>query len=253
MSRIVFEDVSVTFPVHTPQSLSLRRSVLAPRIGAFFRSIDSGKRVCIDALSNVSFSLQPGDRLALLGHNGSGKSTLLKVLAGVYKPTSGRADVEGRRLALYNIGQGMSIEASGRENIMALGLLQGRSRAEVAAATDGIVEFSELQEYIDLPVRTYSSGMTMRLAFAVMTYWDAEILLIDEIIGAGDATFFEKARTKVEALAASSGIAVIASHSTDILRMMANKGLVMNRGRLDYIGSIEDAISHYGELIHSRQ
>jgi ABC-2 type transport system ATP-binding protein/lipopolysaccharide transport system ATP-binding protein len=245
MTYVLLDSVSITFPVHTEQTRSLRRSLIAPRIGAFFRSTENSKLVCIDALSNVSFRLEAGDRLGLLGHNGSGKSTLLRVIAGVYAPTGGRLTFDGQRLAFFDLGQGVHPESSGRENIMALGLLQGRTRAEILAAIEKIIEFSGLEDYIDLPVRTYSTGMAVRLAFAVKTYWQADILLLDEVIGAGDTAFFEKARGRVVELAERAGIAVIASHATDVLAMLCTKGLVMSRGQCQFLGPIDEAIAFY--------
>lgn len=253
MALIHLNDVSVLFPVHTDLTRSLRHSVLAPKVGAFFHSVKAQKLVCVEALSGLNLELNPGDRLGLLGHNGSGKSTLLKVLAGVYAPTSGSAVIEGRRLSMFDLGQGIQTDGSGIENIIALGMLHGRSRKEINAAMDSIIEFSELGDYINMPVRTYSAGMLVRLAFAVVTGWPADILLIDEVIGAGDAGFFEKAYGRITDMVNQSSIVVLASHSHDHLRNFCNKGLVMNRGRMHFMGDINQAIDSYHTLMHLQQ
>lgn len=249
MPFLRLDRVSVVFPVHTELTKSLRHSFLAPRVGALFRKGPKSNLRLVDALQNISLDLRSGDRLALIGHNGAGKSTLLKVLAGVYTPTSGTVEHEGQRRALFDLAAGLSGEVSGYENIFAMGLLQGRSRREIRSRIDDIIGFSGLEEYIQLPVRTYSSGMLLRLAFAVSTTWTPEILLIDEVMGAGDAEFFAKAQARLRTMLDGAGIVVFASHSMQGLQQFCNKGLVMQHGQADFFGTIADAIAHYQKIV----
>jgi ABC-type polysaccharide/polyol phosphate transport system ATPase subunit len=185
----------------------------------------------IQALDGISFSLQAGDRLGLVGGNGAGKSTLIKVLFGIYPPTSGRVEVEGRVDALFNINLGFRREATGRRNIVLRGLINGWSRDDIEARMQEIIAFSELGEFIDMPFKTYSQGMAARLAFGMATSFEPEILL-DEWIGAGDASFQDKARERMEQMTSKAGIIVIASHNKGLLKRTCNKILELEKGRL---------------------
>jgi ABC-2 type transport system ATP-binding protein/lipopolysaccharide transport system ATP-binding protein len=242
------DHASVVFPVHTETTRSLRHSFIAPAVGALFRKDGSASLRLIDALQDISLDLGSGDRLALIGHNGAGKSTLLRVMAGDYHPTSGRMESRGRKQALFDLSLS-SGETTGIENIIALGLLQGRKRREILAKLDDIISFSGLEEYVSLPVRTYSVGMSLRLAFAVATSWAPDILLIDEVMGAGDAEFFAKAQTRLHKMLEGAGIVVFASHSMPALQQFCNKGLVLHHGRASFVGAIDEAIRYYHELI----
>lgn len=251
MTHLTLKNVSVVFPVHTELSKSLRHSFIAPHVGALFRKASKPGLALIDALQGISLSLQPGDRLGLIGHNGSGKSTLLKVLAGVYVPTGGEIECVGQRLALFDLGLGISGETSGLDNIYSIAMMQGRSRSEISAKIDDIIAFSGLEEYIGMPVRTYSAGMSLRLYFSISTAWPPEILLLDEVMGAGDAAFFSKAQERMRSMLAGTGIVVMASHSLEAQRQVCNKGLVLHHGRQHYLGPIEDAIAQYESLIRA--
>ena len=192
-------------------------------------SRDNG-RTLITALNNFSFALEPGDRLAVTGPNGAGKTTLLKVLAGIYTPTSGHIDVSGRVDALFDISLGFRPEATGRRNILIRGLINGWSREQIEALTDGIIAFSELGEFIDMPVRTYSQGMQARLAFSISTAISPDILVMDEWIGAGDPSFQEKAAARMNDFAGKAGIIVLASHNHHLLRETCTKWLRLEHG-----------------------
>lgn len=201
----------------------------------------------IDALRGISFQLKAGDRLGLLGRNGSGKSTLLRVLAGVYPPSSGVLDVEGRTAPMFNVGLGVRPEATGRRNIILRGLMHGLSRKEAEAKVDEIVAFSELGPYIDMPVRIYSSGMAMRLAFSTATAFSPEILLLDEWIGAGDEDFQRKAATRMTTLVAESGITVIASHKRQLIKKVCTLGLWLDGGEMRAFGPIDDVYEQWDD------
>jgi ABC-type polysaccharide/polyol phosphate transport system ATPase subunit len=184
------------------------------------------------ALDGISFALEAGDRLGLVGSNGAGKTTLLKVLYGIYPPHSGSVVVNGRVDALFNIRLGFRAEATGRRNIELRGLVNGWSAKEIAKRMDAIIEFSELGEFIDMPFKSYSAGMAARLAFSTATTLEPEILVMDEWIGAGDPKFQEKARARMNDLAEKAGIIVLASHNHALLRRICNKILHLEGGRV---------------------
>lgn len=199
-----------------------------------------GRNATIRALDGVSFSLEAGDRLGLIGANGSGKTTLLKLLYGIYQPTGGALSVTGRADALFNISLGFRKEATGRRNIMLRGLINGWSEQDIHARMDSIIAFSELGEFIDLPFKAYSQGMAARLAFSVATSLEPEILLMDEWIGAGDANFREKAKVRMNEIAEKAGIIVIASHNNSLLKRTCNKILELEKGRIKNFASADD-------------
>lgn len=200
----------------------------------------SGRGQFITALDDVSLSLTSGDRLGIVGPNGAGKTTLLKVIYGIFEPTAGRVNINGRVDALFNINLGFRREASGRRNIILRGLVNGRSKQEMERRMDDIVEFSELGEFIDMPIKTYSQGMAARLAFSVATALDPEILLMDEWIGAGDAQFQEKARARMNGLAEAAGIIILASHNENLIKRTCNKILALEGGRRTFSGDADE-------------
>ena len=190
----------------------------------------------IDALRDVTFELEAGDRLGLVGSNGAGKTTLLKTLYGIYPPTGGTVRIQGRVDALFNINLGFRREATGRRNITLRGLINGWSQEFISSQMDDIIAFSELGDFIDLPFKSYSSGMAARLAFAMATSFRPEILLMDEWIGAGDKAFQKKAKIRMDAIAAEAGIIVLASHNHRLLQRTCNKILVLEKGVVQSFG-----------------
>ena len=242
MAAIDLLDVSLDYPIYDAGSRSLKNAMLRGIGGRI--AADQG-RVAIHALRGVSLQLRDGDRLALIGHNGAGKSTLLKVLAGIYEPPEGRVRIEGRVSSLTDLTMGMDMEATGYENIVMRGVFLGLSRAEARAKLPEIETFTELGEFLRLPVRSYSAGMLVRLAFAISTASRPEILIMDEMIGAGDAAFAEKARARVTDYIARSSILVLASHDGAVLRQFCNKGALLQKGRLERFGPIEDVLGAY--------
>ena len=193
------------------------------------------------ALSGVTLELNDGDRLGLVGDNGAGKTTLLKVLAGVLPPTTGVVHTKGRVSALMAISVGMFPNFTGYQNIVTRCRFLGFSEEEIAAQLEDIVEFTELDEKLNEPLRTYSAGMRLRLAFAVATAFSPEILIMDEWLSAGDAKFKKKARRRLQALIDNSGIFAFASHSEGLQRQMCNRGAVLSEGELQFVGSVDDA------------
>ena len=248
MTSIIANNVTIDFPIYGAGSRSLRQTLFA-RTGGLIRHEGAGRqqRVIVRALDNVSFALHNGDRLGLIGHNGAGKSTLLKVLAGVYTPDSGSIRIEGRVSPLFSSAPGLDPDDNGYENIKTCGMFLGMSFEEINRKLPDIVEFCELGEYLDLPVRTYSSGMVTRLGFAIATAIDPDVLLLDEGIAAGDARFAARAEGRMQALIQRTRILVLASHSDALIKSMCNRAILMEKGRLIEIGPIDEIISRYHE------
>lgn len=235
MVKIEFEDVTVRYAIYNSRSQSLRNQLI--NIGTGGRiSQEARNTVSVTALDQVSFALKRGDRLGLIGHNGAGKTTMLRTMAGIYQPVSGRVVREGRCSTIIEIGAGMDAELSGFENIVRMSLLQGRTREQIEAVTPEIVKFTDLGEYLTMPVRTYSSGMTMRLMFAVATSTHPDILLIDEMFGTGDADFQARAEQRMHELIESASIFVFASHAPELIRRYCNRIFRLEHGKVHEIG-----------------
>ena len=244
MAAITCENVSVDYPLYGAGSRSLKKTLM--RMGSGGRiSRDAGDRVCVQALRDVSLHIDHGERVGIIGSNGAGKTTLLRVLAGIYEPTRGVVRCEGRISPLFDTTLGMDTEATGYENIVLGGLFLGLSPREIRGRTDEIAEFTELGDYLSVPVRTYSTGMMLRLAFAVSTCIDPEILLMDEWIGVGDAHFLEKAERRMERLVDQSRILVIASHSDALIKRLCNKVVLLDHGEVKAIGLVADVLDRY--------
>ncbi len=227
MVAIRLKNVGLQYPL--PRHIRLRTETNA-KVGGKFSGLAGARHVT--ALEDVSFELSAGDRLGLVGTNGAGKTTLLKVLYGVYEPTSGSIERRGRVDALFNINLGFRREATGRRNIVLRGLINGWTQSEIDSRMDKIIAFSELGEFIDMPLKTYSAGMSTRLAFAIATSFEPEILLMDEWIGAGDKTFQDKAKARMDDIVGQAGIIVIASHNEGLIERICNKVLTLEKGRI---------------------
>lgn len=229
--RIKGENICVDYPIFNGPHRSLKKNLLRVATGGRI-SRDAGRGVTVRALDGIDLEIQEGERIGLTGHNGSGKSTLLRVLAGVYEPTGGRLEVHGRVASLLDISIGMDVEASGLENIFLKGLLLGFSRNDIQRKVEEITDFSGLGEYIDMPVRTYSSGMVMRLAFSIATSIKADILLMDEWLSVGDADFVKKAEDRLKSLIHRTPILVIASHSKEVLQEVCSRVMRLEGGKI---------------------
>lgn len=243
MAHIIFEHVNIDFPIYNAKNRSLKNTVMQAATGGQVSFGAEG--TVIRSLEDVSFEIHEGERVGLIGHNGAGKSTLLRALSNVYAPTAGRAEIIGEIGSLVDIGLGIDGEATGRENIFIRGALLGLKRKEIEERFDEIVEFSELGEFINMPVRTYSSGMHLRLAFAVATIIRPEILLMDEWLSVGDAAFNEKAEKRLNDLVQSSRILVIASHSRELIEKTCNRVMWFEHGRLKMDDSTSKVCSAY--------
>ncbi|KAB0676012.1 ABC transporter ATP-binding protein [Aureimonas leprariae] len=243
MASMVLRDVVVDIPVYNASTRSLKNNVVSAATGG--RVVLGGGRTFVRAVDGLSLELGHGTRLALVGHNGAGKSTILKVMAGIYHPTAGRMRSEGTVASMFDIGFGMDEDATGWDNIALRGRLLGFSRREIAKRTPEIAETSELGRFLDMPLRTYSTGMATRLAFAISTAIDPDILLVDEGIGAGDAAFLERAKQRMEGFVGRAGLLVVASHSDDLLLRWCTTGAWMEHGRLRLLGPIREVLDAY--------
>jgi lipopolysaccharide transport system permease protein len=231
MASISLKNVAVNFPIYGAGAASLKKTLAASVTGGRFGK-ETGVTV-VQALSDINLELKSGDRLGLIGHNGAGKSTLLRTLAGVYEPSAGEFKREGTVSSLIDPSLGIEADATGIENIMLRGLVMGLSKKEIDARIPEICEFSGLGQYVNMPVRTYSTGMMMRLAFSISTSVEADILLMDEWLSVGDADFTEKAEKRMRDVVSKSGILVLASHSPALIAKECNMVVKLSHGRLE--------------------
>ena len=245
MARIDLHQASVQFPIYNARSRSLKSTIARHAVGATIGSRTKNDIVVVNALKNITLTLNPGDRVGIIGHNGAGKTTLLRVFSGAYVPTSGSAEVVGEVSALTDISMGMDPEASGYENIIMRAILLGMNYQQARALAPEVEQFTELGEYLDLPVRTYSTGMMLRLAFAVATSVEPEILIMDELIAVGDASFMEKATQRIKTLIAKANIFVLASHDEGTLKRFCNRAIWLNRGELAAEGPLDRVLADY--------
>jgi ABC-type polysaccharide/polyol phosphate transport system ATPase subunit len=236
MARLEFDHVTVQYPVYDIRAKSLRSHLVRISTGGRIERESSGVQI-VTALRDVSFAFHDGDAVGLVGHNGAGKSTLLRTMAGVYQPASGNVVREGRIATVFELGAGMDSELSGYENIVRMSLLLGIKQAEIRARMADIESFTQLGQFLNLPVRTYSSGMTTRLMFAVATSTQPDILLVDEVFGAGDAEFQQKAAQRMEALISSVRIFVFASHDMQALKRYCRRFLHLEHGQVREINA----------------
>ncbi len=242
MVEITLEHACVEFSIYNARSRSLRNNLMK-RVGGKIGRSDKDDRVVVHALNDIDLQINSCTRLALVGHNGAGKSTMLHLLSGVYEPTSGSARITGKVASLLDLSMGMDPEQTGRQNIILRAVFLGMSIAQAKALVPEIAEFSELGAYLDLPMRTYSSGMAMRLGFGVSTAIQPDIILMDEMISVGDSRFATKALARLQAMLDKAGILVIASHSSETLRQYCDRALWLKEGRIVMDGPLEDVLA----------
>lgn len=243
MAHVELENVSLHYPIYGSNARSLKSSFVNMASGGKIGG-DHGTLI-VEALKGISFRLEKGDRLALIGHNGAGKSTLLKVLAKIYEPTIGRVHVQGTTNCLFDIMMGMDIELNAYENITLRGLIMGLSKAEIREMIPRVEEFAELEDFMKIPIKSYSSGMKVRLAFGIITCVASEILLIDEIVNVGDAKFVEKAKRQMKNLVGQAEFLVLSTHDTLISREFCNKALWLENGKIKAFGDINNVLNQY--------
>lgn len=242
MAAIFLQNVGVDIPIFDVSTASLKKALIGRTIGGRFAQ--SGQYLTVNALKNLDFEAHDGDRIALVGDNGAGKSTLLRVVSRVYPPTRGTVKIIGDISPMFDTTYSMSMDATGLENIQIAGTIWGMTRAQIRNSIDDIVDFTELGGYLKMPVRTYSNGMLLRLAFAIATVREPEILLIDEVLGVGDAGFFEKAFARLQKLVARSRILMVAAHADDMLRRLCDKAIWLSHGSLVEYGDIDTVLGH---------
>lgn len=234
MVHIHARDMEVDYPVFAAGNRSLKKALWRATTGAALEKGKDDGVVIVKALRSLNFDIKKGDRIGLYGHNGAGKSTLLRVLAGGCEPIRGTLDIQGSIASMLSISLGMDNEATGYENILLRATLMGLSRKEIEELTPEIAEFSELGGYLNMPMRTYSSGMAMRLAFAISTTVKADIILMDEWLSVGDERFFEKAKERLKKMLDSAHILVLASHDKNLLRAQCNRIFYMDQGQITH-------------------
>lgn len=223
--------VTVEFPIYENSHRSLKKKVLNLTTGGKIGS-DAGKHPVVRALDQITFTFTHGERVGLTGHNGSGKTTLLRVLSGVYAPVHGSLDVRGKIASLLDVSMGLDPDATGFENIYLRGIMDGLKPSLIRDKIDEIADFTELDEYLNLPVRTYSSGMMLRLAFAISTSVEADILIMDEWLSVGDTQFSAKAAERLEKLVSKAGILVIASHDPKLIERVCTRRIHLEHGKI---------------------
>lgn len=241
--HLKFKNVSVSYPLLNSRSQSLKRALITNVGGKIDR--DMAGDFFVEALRNVSFELKPRDRIALIGHNGAGKSTILKVASGAYEPTVGSIEIEGSRRSLIDIGLGIEGELTGRENIERKLIFDGYNSEIRKTLVEEIIEFTELEEYINLPIRTYSTGMSLRLAFSIATCRPVDLLIMDEIIGAGDENFRNKMNRRMESFIKSAGSLLISTHDLNLAKNLCNKAILLESGSVAAEGTVDEVLSFY--------
>ena len=233
MAEVTLENVNVEFPVYDARGKMLMTSIISKYlVGGKIHRDEKHHTPAVMALEDINLSLREGDRLAITGHNGAGKTTLLRTMLGSYQPTSGKTTVRGKIISMVGINLGFDNEASGYENVFIRGAIMGFPKRQMLQYLDDIREFSELGDYLHLPVRTYSSGMLMRLAFSIATTVPAEIILLDEWLSVGDASFSQKANQRLADFVARAKILVLATHNAELANKVCNTFIEMSGGRI---------------------
>lgn len=243
-ASIELKNVEVVFPVFNASSLSLKNRVLSAVTGGKIDRKHDGI-VIVKGLQNINLKINPGERVGLVGHNGAGKTTLLRVLSGIYQPTHGSAKMTGECVSLINIGLGIDPEATGRENILIRGVMMGMQPSEVKVISEEIINFTGLGDFIDLPFRTYSTGMQLRLAFAVSTAVRPQILIMDEWLSTGDEEFKERADRRLSEVVSSAEILILASHSHELLLKNCARLIWLEHGSIKMDGSTDVVAEAY--------
>ena len=233
MSHVIFDNVTLKFPVNNSNDPTSLKSYISSKFSNKKQfSSENIEFEEIKALENISFNINDGDRVGIIGHNGSGKTSLLKVIAGIYEVDQGRIEIDGKILPMLSLVVGIDVEANAYENMYLRGKILGFSNSYINSKVDDIAAFSELGKFLDYPIRTYSHGMLMRLAFAISTHLDADILLMDEWLSVGDSDFNAKANAKLNSLIDKSRILFLASHDKSLIKKVCNKVIMLDNGKV---------------------
>lgn len=241
--HVCLNKVSLDFDVLDINRRSIKHSLISAATGG---KIDrSGKKVKVEALKDINLKLEDGDRLGIVGHNGAGKTSLLKLISGIYAPTSGEIDISGQLLATLDLGLGVEPLSTGRENVITRALLIGKSKNFAEENMDEIINVSGLGEFIDFPLKIYSTGMIMRLLFAFTTVLKPDILVMDEIISTGDQSFTAQTETRLQEFTYAPKILILASHDEQAIKKFCNRALLLQQGQLIMQGCVEDVLRYY--------
>lgn len=243
MALIKFQQVGIDFPIFDAASRSIKKNFINFATGG--KVGEQNGRVVVSALNNLTFEIQDGEKVGLIGHNGAGKTTLLRMFSKVYYPTAGKVTIDGDIGSLISISLGINPEFTGRENIYIRGALLGLRKKEIHNKIDEIIDFTDLGDFIDMPVRTYSSGMQMRLGFSVSTIFSPEILLMDEWLSVGDEGFKEKAEARLSKIISSTKILILASHSKELLQKTCTRILWLEHGTVKMDGTPDEVLPIY--------
>ena len=244
MAHISLKSVQIEIPIFNANGRSLTSRILETATGGRLDSDPNGK-VHVRALDGVSLEIANGERVAIIGHNGAGKSSLLRTLAGVYAPTLGEINVDGTVASLIDLALGINPEATGRENVFIRGQLLGLTKIQIQETFEEVVKFADLGDFIEMPVRTYSTGMHLRLAFAVSTLVRPKILLMDEWLSVGDSDFQQKAEGRLATLVDESKILILATHSRELIKQVCNRVIWLEHGRVKMDGSPDSVLGEY--------
>ena len=249
MPNLDLKDVSLQIPLIPADSFSLTKKLVSSRIGGTLNlDINKNKVNSVKVLQNLNYQFSAGDRVGLMGANGSGKSTLLRLLAGVYEPSSGIIVRKGKVCSILNVNVGMNADMTGRENLISIAHHFGMKKRDINENLEQMINFTELGSSINLPVRSYSSGMTLRLGYAVTTFLNSEILLLDENLGVGDLNFSQKASKNADKMLGNANILVMASHDIDLMKRFCNKAILLDKGKIVYTGKVKPTFEHYRSL-----
>jgi len=247
-THIALENVSLEFPVYHANARSFKKQILNLTTGGKLLKTSANK-ISVKALDNISLHIEHGDRIGVIGPNGAGKSTLLRVLSKIYEPSAGSIDIQGKISPLLDLMFGIEPELTGYENILTRGILLGLTYREVQEKMDSIADFTGLGDYLSMPVRTYSAGMQLRLAFGVATSICPEILILDEVVGVGDMDFVDRAKIRLNELIEQSGIVVLATHSAEMIHEICNKVILLRNSKLEFFGDVDEGLKLF-EMHH---
>ena len=245
MALIDLKNVSVSMPIYNSRGRGLKHEILRRTVGGNLDHPKDKRITIIQALNDVTLQVKDGDRIGLIGRNGAGKTTLLRVMSRIYPPTAGTAHIVGAISSMTDLSVGMNPEATGYENVILRGVMLGLTRKEATALIPDVEEFTELGEYLELPIRTYSTGMMLRLSFAVSTAVKPDIIILDEMITAGDSAFLEKARTRITNLIEKASILILATHDDATLRQFCPTVIWMRSGRIAAKGDADAVLAEY--------
>ena len=244
MISIDLQNINLEIPIFNNERIRLKEKKFLYKLGGVFKTSNNNTLQAIKALNNISLKLKNGDRLGLIGPNGAGKTTLLRLLAGIYKPTSGLIDIRGKICSILDSSLGMNDELTGIENLKLMGMYYGLKKSVINKSIEELIKFTDLGEFIYLPVKRYSSGMVTRLGFAITRIIKSEILLVDEAIGTGDINFTKKVK-KNNNILQKSEIIILASHNIELMKEFCNKAVFLNRGKIVHEGKVLECFDKY--------